>query len=61
MTKDKREASLEKIRNSDSTRCILISFKAGSTGTSPQIYGDNISLPLRSRVELDLLQQCGPR
>ncbi|KAG2749716.1 hypothetical protein P692DRAFT_20833145 [Suillus brevipes Sb2] len=32
MTKDKREASLEKIRNSDSTRCILISFKAGSTG-----------------------------
>jgi SNF2 family DNA or RNA helicase len=32
MTKDKREASLEKIRNSKSTRCILISFKAGSTG-----------------------------
>ncbi|KAG2134132.1 SNF2 family N-terminal domain-containing protein [Suillus clintonianus] len=32
MTKDKREASLEKIRSSKSTRCILISFKAGSTG-----------------------------
>ncbi|KAL4076720.1 SNF2 family N-terminal domain-containing protein [Scleroderma yunnanense] len=32
MPKDKREASLEKIRNSKSTRCILISFKAGSTG-----------------------------
>ncbi|KAG9313720.1 hypothetical protein JVU11DRAFT_6070 [Chiua virens] len=32
MAKDKREASLEKIRNSKSTRCILISFKAGSTG-----------------------------
>ncbi|KIK96178.1 hypothetical protein PAXRUDRAFT_826224 [Paxillus rubicundulus Ve08.2h10] len=32
MSKDKREASLEKIRNSKSTRCILISFKAGSTG-----------------------------
>ncbi|KAH7929303.1 hypothetical protein BV22DRAFT_1110033 [Leucogyrophana mollusca] len=32
MTKDKREASLEKIRTSKSTRCILISFKAGSTG-----------------------------
>lgn len=32
MQKDKREASLEKIRNSKSTRCILISFKAGSTG-----------------------------
>jgi len=32
MTKDKREASLEKIRNSKTTRCILISFKAGSTG-----------------------------
>lgn len=34
MTKDKREASLEQIRSSKSTRCILISFKAGSTGTS---------------------------
>ncbi|KAI6126880.1 SNF2 family N-terminal domain-containing protein [Pisolithus sp. B1] len=32
MQKDKREASLEKIRTSKSTRCILISFKAGSTG-----------------------------
>ncbi|KIO02504.1 hypothetical protein M404DRAFT_649793 [Pisolithus tinctorius Marx 270] len=32
MQKDKREASLEKIRSSKSTRCILISFKAGSTG-----------------------------
>ncbi|KAF9242263.1 SNF2 family N-terminal domain-containing protein [Melanogaster broomeanus] len=32
MPKDKREASLEKIRDSKSTRCILISFKAGSTG-----------------------------
>ncbi|OAX34772.1 hypothetical protein K503DRAFT_774190 [Rhizopogon vinicolor AM-OR11-026] len=32
MTKDKREESLEKIRSSKSTRCILISFKAGSTG-----------------------------
>ncbi|KAF9224688.1 hypothetical protein BS17DRAFT_778808 [Gyrodon lividus] len=32
MPKDKREASLEKIRSSKSTRCILISFKAGSTG-----------------------------
>lgn len=32
MSKDKREASLEKIRNSKTTRCILISFKAGSTG-----------------------------
>ncbi|KIM92388.1 hypothetical protein PILCRDRAFT_810445 [Piloderma croceum F 1598] len=32
MSKDKREASLEKIRNSKSTRVILISFKAGSTG-----------------------------
>ncbi|KAG6336400.1 hypothetical protein ID866_2694 [Astraeus odoratus] len=32
MQKDKRDASLEKIRNSKNTRCILISFKAGSTG-----------------------------
>ncbi|EGO26624.1 hypothetical protein SERLADRAFT_447781 [Serpula lacrymans var. lacrymans S7.9] len=32
MSKDKREASLEKIRNSNNTRLILISFKAGSTG-----------------------------
>ena len=32
MSKDKREASLEKIRSSKNTRVILISFKAGSTG-----------------------------
>ncbi|KIM55515.1 hypothetical protein SCLCIDRAFT_1221074 [Scleroderma citrinum Foug A] len=32
MTKDKCEASLEKIRSSKSMQCILISFKAGSTG-----------------------------
>ncbi|THH19390.1 hypothetical protein EW146_g1739 [Bondarzewia mesenterica] len=32
MSKDKREASLEKIRTSRSTTVILISFKAGSTG-----------------------------
>ncbi|TFY77491.1 hypothetical protein EWM64_g6519 [Hericium alpestre] len=32
MTKDKREASLEKIRNSKSTNVILISFKAGGVG-----------------------------
>ena len=32
MSKDKREASLEKIRTSKSTTVILISFKAGSTG-----------------------------
>ncbi|KAF8452372.1 SNF2 family N-terminal domain-containing protein [Boletus edulis BED1] len=32
MPKDKREASLEKIRNSKTVHCILISFKAGSTG-----------------------------
>ena len=36
MQKDKREASLEKIRSSKTTRCILISFKAGSTG---EFYG----------------------
>jgi hypothetical protein len=34
MSKDKREASLEKIRSSKSTRVTLISFKAGSTGKS---------------------------
>ena len=32
MTKDKREMSLAKIRESRSTKVILISFKAGSTG-----------------------------
>ncbi|EIW80017.1 hypothetical protein CONPUDRAFT_126467 [Coniophora puteana RWD-64-598 SS2] len=32
MKKDARDAALEKIRTSKSTRCILISFKAGSTG-----------------------------
>lgn len=32
MTKDKREMSLAKIRESPSTKAILISFKAGSTG-----------------------------
>lgn len=29
-----REAALEKIKTSSTTRVILISFKAGSTGTS---------------------------
>ncbi|TDL20620.1 hypothetical protein BD410DRAFT_725354 [Rickenella mellea] len=32
MRKDQREASLETIRTSGSVKCILISFKAGSTG-----------------------------
>ena len=32
MSKDHREASLEKIRSSKTVRVILISFKAGSTG-----------------------------
>lgn len=32
MAKDKREMSLAKIRESRSTKVILISFKAGSTG-----------------------------
>ena len=32
MTKDKREISLAKIRENRSTKVILISFKAGSTG-----------------------------
>ena len=32
MRKQDREAALEKIRNSTTTRLILISFKAGSTG-----------------------------
>ena len=36
-----REASLAKIKSSSSTRVILISFKAGSTGTQPYFfYGD---------------------
>ena len=39
MPKDKREASLEKIRNSKTTRCILISFKAGSTGEFTSCFG----------------------
>jgi SNF2 family DNA or RNA helicase len=32
MSKVQRDESLEKIRTSKRTRCILISFKAGSTG-----------------------------
>lgn len=32
MSKDQREASLEKIRTSTSTNVILISFKAGGVG-----------------------------
>lgn len=32
MSKVDREASLSEIKTSDTTRCILISFKAGSTG-----------------------------
>jgi hypothetical protein len=45
MPKDKREASLEKIRNSKTTRCILISFKAGSTGE----FRGRLRLPLSFR------------
>ena len=45
MAKDKREASLEKIRNSKTTRCILISFKAGSTGE----FRGRLRLPLSFR------------
>ena len=33
MRKDAREAALNKIKSSSATRVILISFKAGSTGT----------------------------
>ena len=45
MTKDQREASLEKIRTNKSTRCILISFKAGSTGMfSPLMTGKSLNL-----------------
>lgn len=56
MTKDKREASLEKIRSSKSTRCILISFKAGSTGTSSPTHGERQFPTFTcSRFELDLL------
>jgi hypothetical protein len=33
MKKDDREKALTKIRESSTTRVILISFKAGSTGT----------------------------
>lgn len=43
MPKDKREASLEKIRSSKTTRCILISFKAGSTGE----YRESLRLHFR--------------
>lgn len=40
MTKDHREASLERIRTSKNVRVILISFKAGSTGElEPQVPG----------------------
>jgi len=56
MTKDKREASLEKIRSSKSTRCILISFKAGSTGTSSPTHGERqFPTSVCSRFEPDLL------
>lgn len=39
MTKDKREMSLAKIRESPSTKVILISFKAGSTGEFGRLRG----------------------
>ena len=60
MPKDKREVSLEKIRNSKTTRCILISFKAGSTGE----FCDILCLPLvfrRLRLPRLYLSICPPR
>lgn len=41
MRKEQREESLEKIRTNKSTKCILISFKAGSTGEWRLVYGDS--------------------
>ena len=37
MRNDKRQESLEKIKNDPDTTVILISFKAGSTGESPRL------------------------
>lgn len=42
MPKDRREASLATIRSSKSTRVILISFKAGSTGKQSTNIGYSV-------------------
>lgn len=60
MTSDQREKSLEKIRESKTTRVILISFKAGSTG----LFFDHsilYNIYFFLRFELDSLQQCYSR
>jgi len=56
MSKVHREASLEKIRTSKSTRCILISFKAGSTGEFGRKIYINVCINCCIRTQLDCLQ-----
>lgn len=58
MRKDEREASLEKIRNSASTKVILISFKAGSTGTFYTTKRWHWILMECGRFESHGMQQC---
>lgn len=43
MTKPQREEALDKIKTSKKTSVILISFKAGSTGTSFFQYSAHIA------------------
>ena len=57
MRNDKRQESLEKIKNDPDTTVILISFKAGSTGESLMPSYGRI---LIGRFESDLLQQRCP-
>ena len=59
MTQKDREASLNKIRTSQSTRVILISFKAGSTGRSGDNMIDTIDIII-GRSEFNSMQQRDP-
>jgi hypothetical protein len=57
MRKDQREASLNKIKTSRSTRVILISFKAGSTGTWCYALRGCVLIYAAFRPQLDRMQQ----
>ena len=60
MNKEQREAALEKIKTDKSIKCILISFKAGSTGNLFKICGKVSTNDGDTRLELDRVQQRHP-
>lgn len=55
MRKDKREESLQKIREDKSTKIILISFKAGSTGLNLTVCNNVILVDMWWNPALEVI------